>query len=77
MAMIDDLEIQQILRRVAEENDTDVRSVRRNILQALSEAHASMNAEHRKAWAQIPRAGDTPTLEEVLRYLAGRMGGIR
>lgn len=71
--MIDDLEIQHILCRVAEASNTDVHSVRRNIRQALTEGYASMNAEHRKAWAQIPHAGDIPTLEEVIRYLAGRI----
>lgn len=71
--MITDIDIQKTIRKVAKQYGQTPARVRKNIQAVLDESRASTDAHHKEAWALIPHDGDTPTLEDVFRYLAERI----
>ena len=68
--MITDLDIQEVIRQVAEQYGQTPAQVRHNINVALAESRASTDDRHVEAWALVPHEGDEPTLEDVIRYVA-------
>ena len=71
--MLNDLEIQRVIREVASRSGTTPGQVRHNIEQLLEESRACRDPKVRAAWAAIPCKGETPTMEEVMNYLAERL----
>lgn len=71
--MINDLEIQRVIRMVAQQSGMPAKQVRKNIEQMLEESRSCPGAEAEAAWSAIPRRGETPTLEEVMNYIADQV----
>lgn len=71
--MLTDLEIQKAIRSVAKKYGQTPAQVRHNIQVMLDESRASTDERHKEVWANTPHAGETPTLEEVMRYTAERI----
>jgi len=62
------------LRKVAAQSGMSFAEVRRETQLAIAEAMANPDAEVRKFWEAIPRAGIIPTPEELITYIAGIVG---
>ena len=60
--------IHQKLEIIAKQNGVSVEEVRRDIEQMIHACMNSPNAIVRARWAQIPRKGQLPTVEEVIAY---------
>ena len=75
--MLDDLEIQRALRRVAKMSGSTPQQVRRNIELMLEESRACPDPKAQAAWAEIPCAGSIPTMDEVMQYLSEKMRNRR
>lgn len=71
---IDDLDIQRAVRMVAARSGMTPQRVRRNIEQMLEESRSCNDPKAQAAWEEIPCVGEIPTMEEVFRHLAGKIG---
>ena len=71
---INDLEIQKAVRLVAARSGMTPQQVRRNIEKMLEESRACNDPRTQAAWSEIPCVGDIPTMEEVFRHLAEKIG---
>ena len=60
----------QILQRIANENHTTVREVRREMELAMQAGQANPDPAVQAMWNSIPRKGHRLTLEEFVAYLA-------
>ncbi|WP_449290984.1 hypothetical protein [Oscillibacter ruminantium] len=61
------------LEEVAKKEGVSVFEVRREIANALEEGKRSSDPAVQAAWARIPHAGEEPTVEEVITYLASEV----
>lgn len=63
-------ELNSILTRIAVENNTTVREVRREMELAMQAGQANPDPAVQAMWNSIPRKGPRLTLEEFVAYLA-------
>ena len=63
-------EVKKILKQVAKEHGVSVNEVQRDIEALLVETRNNPDPSVQAAWAAIPCKGETPTIEEVVAYLA-------
>ena len=63
-------ELNSILTRIAVENNTTVREVRREMELAMQAGQANPAPAVQAMWNSIPRKGPRLTLEEFVAYLA-------
>ena len=66
-------ELDQIIKRIAREQNTTPEKVRREMELAIEEAMSSRNPFVRARWKKMPYQGEKPTLEEVMEYLVKRV----
>ncbi len=60
------------LQLIAAENGCSVAEVRREINKAIDEGMKSTDPKAMELWASIPRKGDKPTPEEVIKAVSKR-----
>ena len=65
-----DQKIDAIIRQIAKKNRTTPERVRQEIQLAMDAAMASSDPAVQARWAQVPRRGEKPTLEEFIGYMA-------
>ena len=63
-------ELNSILTRIAVENNTTVREVRREMELTMQAGQANPDPAVQAMWNSIPRKGPRLTLEEFVAYLA-------
>ncbi len=63
------MNINKLLKKIADDNGTSVKKVRQEIQKALDEGYNSDDKTVQAYWKQIPSKNQKPTLEEVLKYL--------
>lgn len=71
------MNMRKIYRKIAKENGVSVQEVRREMQAAITEAYTDPlnDNEITKAYQkQVPRKGEIPTPEELIRYLSGQTG---
>ena len=66
---------EQALREVARRNKTTVEEVRREIKLAMLAGLCDPDPAVQARWKEIPRAGDVPTPEDVISYIADTVTG--
>jgi hypothetical protein len=66
---VSEMEIQRAIRKVAQRSGMSPQRVRKNIEQMLTESRACPDPQAQAAWASIPCAGQTPTMEEVMNHI--------
>ena len=64
---------ERALNEVAARNNTTVEEVRKQIKLAMLVAMCSQDATIQEKWKNIPSAGDVPTPEELMVYIAGEI----
>ena len=62
--------IDAIIKIIAERHHTTAEQVRKEMLLAMTDAQQSSDPVVRERWAQIPRKGEVPTIEEFVSYMA-------
>lgn len=62
--------MQQILKRIARENQVSVEEIREEIAAAIQEGMYCPDPVVRQAWNAIPSKEEIPTPEEVIAFLA-------
>lgn len=65
-------EADALFEQVAQIYHTTVEAVRAEILLSMEEAQQNTDPMVQARWNAIPRAGKTPTIEELLSYLLSR-----
>ena len=65
--------IQQCLKYLAEERHTSEAEIYKNIHLCLDESKQSTDPGVQAYWRSIPRAGEEPTVEEALIYMAAQI----
>ncbi len=71
------MNMRKIYRKIAKKNGVSVQEVRREMQAAITEAYTDPlnDNEITKAYQnRVPRKGEIPTPEELLRYLSGQAG---
>ena len=63
----------QALQEVALQNHTTVEEVRKEIKLAMLAGLCNPDPSVQKRWKEIPCAGEVPTPEELITYIAGRI----
>lgn len=63
----------QALQEVALQNHTTVEEVREEIKLAMLAGLCNPDPSVQKRWKEIPCAGEVPTPEELITYIAGRI----
>ena len=63
------------LERIAAREGTTPDMVRKHIQVGLINGLISEDPQIRAAWAQIPHAGEIPTVDEVIAYYATQLSG--
>ena len=66
-------QVDQILLKIAKEENVTIDTVRREILLAMEEAQKSTDPQVQARWASIPKKGTTITIEEFLDYTCNRI----
>lgn len=69
---MDILQAGRAIRETAAGAGRPVTAVRAEISLAIRAGMSSADPDVRAAWARIPRAGDVPTPEEFVAYVAAR-----
>lgn len=64
------LHIDKYLEIIANKEGISTEEVRKEIGRAVSVALKSSDPQVQKFWSDIPCKGDTPTIEEIIYYLA-------
>lgn len=62
------MNMDSILKRVAQENHTSPEDVRREIDAAIQAGLANTDPAVQAAWQSVPHEGDTPTAEELILW---------
>ena len=68
------MNIKQVLEAVAKRDNVSVEDVYRNIQDAIDLAFNNPDPEIHKLWLQVPFAGERPTPEEFIPYVAALVG---
>lgn len=71
------MNMRKIYRKIAKKNGVSVQEVRREMQAAITEAYTDPlnDNEITKAYQnRVPRKGEIPTPEELLRYLSSQAG---
>ena len=71
------MNMRKIYRKIAKKNGVDRKEVRREMQAAITEAYTDPlnDNEITKAYQnRVPRKGEIPTPEELLRYLSSQAG---
>ncbi len=66
-----------IFERIAAEHNTTVEEVRREIVAAVQAGFNNPDPKVQVQWAQIPRKGDIPTPDELIRYVVRQTKNTR
>lgn len=64
---------EEALQTVAIRNGTTVEAVRKEIKLAMLAGLCNPDPSVQKRWKEIPCAGEVPTPEELITYIAGRI----
>ncbi len=59
-----------IIEHIAKQCHTSVQEVREQMLLAMEEGQQNRDPVVQARWAKIPRQGGSPTIEELVSYLA-------
>ena len=68
------MNIKQVLEAVAKRDNVSVEEVYRNIQEVIDFAFNNPDPEIHKLWLQVPFAGERPTPEEFIPYVAALVG---
>ncbi len=70
-----DNKLDRIIEQIAKEKHTTTEDIRKQMQDAMELAMKSKNPKVQKRWASIPRAGEKPTLEELIAYISKKLPG--
>lgn len=68
-----EIDVEDIVKQIAEKYGTTPQEVRLSMQQALDEGRNNPDPAVQSTWSSIPGKGKTPTLDEVLAFLAKRL----
>ena len=70
-----EIDFEAIVGQIAKKSGTTPQEVRLSIQQALDEGRNNPDPAVQSVWRSIPSKGETPTLDEVIVFLAERLSG--
>lgn len=66
------INVRLIFEKIAVESNTTVQEVQREMESVIRAGFKNPDPKIQEQWNRIPRAGDVPTPDELIRYIAGR-----
>jgi len=70
--MSEEKDFMHIFERIATEHNTTAEEVRQEIEAAIRAGFYNPDCEVRGQWARIPKTGELPTPDELVRYVVRR-----
>jgi len=73
MKKMKDTEVAQVFEQIAKQEGITADQVRQEIQKLIDDAIKNLNPAVQERWKRIPSKGDTPTPEEIIRYIVNQL----